>query len=156
MNRTTCCALLLGTLLPLGAAAEKGGPAGGDASAGLAKNLMPAAPGAGTRLNRGDIAALMRPQDPFQAPAHRPGVMLDELGRPQRGEENPLARGGGFGQPAMNGLHWNHASGARGLVQDYNALGDAMKAKIFGEDLGRHLDIQLDGSPHIRYSVEFD
>jgi|GEM_PF-5249860 len=158
MNRTTCCVLLLGTLLPLSAAAEKAGAAGGRVSADLAKNLAPAVPAAGFagHLDRADIAALLQARAPFSTPAHRPGVMVDELGRPRQGEGNPLARGGGFGRPAIRGLHWDDASGARGLVQDYNALGDAMKAKIFGEDLGGHLDIELDGSPHIRYKVEFD
>lgn len=147
--------MLLGTLLPLAAAADKGQPARSANSSSFFKALIPADPVAGgsRRFDRADIRDLMAPENPMD-PWMRSRFRAANRGRPAEDPwVNRYLPGDTGTLPRMN---WQSIGGAEDLIDRYNALGNKMKSSLFGRGLSRNLEIELDGSPEIKYRVEFD
>lgn len=149
-------ACLTGSLLfACPAAAEKPAPAATlDFEQVLAKSYRAPGPSTAPALDRAEIARLRQGGRLLTDwPRRRP---VDFGRRPADEPVHPLFRRHRGGGQALSGLEWREQGSFEGWKRRYEAIGNNLKARVFGKGLADNINVELDGSPEIELRFEFD
>jgi len=157
MRALACSACLTGSLLLAGpVGAEK--PGGQDPfylTDGQRKSVAPAdRDGWAGRIDRSDLARLMRSPASMDAWGDAPGTRVEDNGKDR--PIHPLFRRSTRQTRALSGLEWQENGSMQGLRNRYEAIGNSVKSRVFGKGLADNVDVELDGSPEIEFRFEFD
>lgn len=153
MNKRLFIALLSGGFLASLAHAQDAGKGAHLDAPAAAKSRAPveSLSGPSVDFDRREIAELISGAHPTA------DWMATRIGAPMYLRDPDGDAPGDVGADGLFGhVRWREQGGVQGLLQQYDAVGERLKSRLFGDELSRKLEIEVDGSPEIKYRLEFD
>lgn len=102
------------------------------------------------------VDAALTPLDRLRVAGPWLKLLRQDYAETEGWERDECSPGEVQGQKRLCGLRWRKTRGFTGLRTRAEEVSTGMKARVFGQELAEHLEVDIDSSPEIKFEWDFD